>query len=318
MKSSSRTGLLAGVDIGGTKTAVVFGMEDRVEWRREFATEPSRGPQHALDQIVHLLHQGIEERSAPAAIGVSCGGPLDHKKGIILSPPNLPGWDAIEITGLLEREFNIPCRLENDANAGAMAEHRYGAGQGCKHILFLTMGTGLGAGLILNNEIFYGATAMAGEIGHVRLSASGPMGYGKQGSVEGWASGGGMAQHGAETVRRAISEGEHTSLATSLDTLTARDIGNAIQKGDAVAKRIVQQTGERLGDALAILVDVLNPERIIVGGLALRLGEDLLRPARERLREEALADSVAACTIVPAKLGASIGDIAALCVAAAL
>lgn len=304
------------MDIGGTKTAVVFGFGDSVMWRREFATEPSRGPQHALDSIVRLLHEGAEQNGTPAAIGISCGGPLDHEKGIILSPPNLPGWDAIEITALLQSEFRVPCYLENDANAGAIAEHRYGAGKGCGNVIFLTMGTGLGAGLILNNKIFHGSTAMAGEIGHVRLTPSGPRGYGKDGSVEGWASGGGMAIHGANTVRRAVAAGETTGLAPLVDELTARTIGLAMQGGDEVAHRIVRETGERLGDALAVLVDLLNPERIIIGGLALRLGENLLGPARERLRMEALPASVAACKVVPAQLGSSIGDIAALCVAA--
>jgi len=212
--------------------------------------------------------------------------------------------------------FDVPCRLENDANAGAMAEHHYGAGKGCRHMIFLTMGTGIGAGLILNNRVHHGVTAMAGEIGHIRLTPFGPLGYGKYGSVEGWASGGGMALHGAVTVHAAIAAGEKTSLEPLVERLTARDIGTAMYKGDAVATRIVHETGERLGDALAILVDILNPERIIIGGLVLRLGQALLEPARERLQSEALSASAAACTILPATLGSSIGDVAALCVAA--
>jgi len=159
---------------------------------------------------------------------------------------------------------------------------------------------------------------MAGEIGHIRLTANGPEGYGKAGSVEGWASGAGMAQHGADLVKQAVAEGESTSLSGQLEVLTSRDIGIALQENDAVARRIVHQTGERLGDALAILVDLLNPEKIVVGGLALRLGESLLTPARKRMHEESLPAAASVCSVVPAELGESIGDVAALCVAMGL
>ena len=183
---------------------------------------------------------------------------------------------------------------------------------------FLTLGTGLGAGLILNGQVYHGANGMAGEIGHVRLTETGPAGFNKVGSVEGWASGGGMAQHAAQTVSAAVRAGEHTCLAEPSTSLTARDVGLALAAGDTVAERIVYETGIRLGDALAILVDVLNPERIVIGGLALRLGEALLGPARFRLGQEALPGSAAACEIVPAALGETIGDVAALCVAMGL
>ena len=159
---------------------------------------------------------------------------------------------------------------------------------------------------------------MAGEIGHVRLTEHGPSGYGKAGSVEGWASGGGMARHGIITVQQAVAAGESTELADKLAVLTARDIGLAVANGDAVAARIVEQTGHRLGESIAILVDILNPERIIVGGLALRFGEQLLAPARRRMQAEALPASAATCSIVTAELGESIGDIAAICIAMGL
>ncbi len=183
-------------------------------------------------------------------------------------------------------------------------------------MVFLTLGTGLGAGLILNAQLYHGATAMAGEIGHVRLTEGGPEGYDKPGSVEGWASGGGMARHALRTIQDAVSAGEQTSLANSLSTLTARDIGLALAQDDAVAARIIRQTGLRLGEALSILVDLLNPERIVIGGLALRLGEHLLQPARERMHAESIPAAAVACTVLPAALGESVGDVAALCIAA--
>jgi glucokinase len=309
--------LLAGIDIGGTKTAVVLSVAPpHIAWRAEFPTFPERGPDHALKQVVALLRRGSDETGGKiSAIGVSCGGPLDRVRGMIQRPPNLWTWDDVPIKDLLEAEFDVPCRIENDANAGAVAEHQFGAGQGCQHLVFLTLGTGLGAGLILDGRIFRGASNMAGEIGHVRLTEDGPNGHDKAGSAEGWASGAGMARQGAAMIREA---GELTQLSGKLDTLTARDIGLAFEQGDAVAGRIIEQAGRRLGEAIAILVDILNPERVIVGGLALRLGDKLLDPARASMRVEALPTSAAACSIVPAQLGESIGDIAAICIAMGL
>ncbi|MCL5744598.1 MAG: ROK family protein, partial [Acidobacteria bacterium] len=191
-------------------------------------------------------------------------------------------------------------------------------GRGVRNMVFLTMGTGLGAGIIADGRLYHGASDLAGEIGHVRLTRTGPVGHNKAGSAEGWASGGGMAQVAARMVRGACAKGEATLLAGCLAAggpLSARDVGVAAQKGDAVALRIVGTVGRRLGEALALLVDILNPDRIVIGGLAMRLGEPLLAPARRILRREALAASAAACEIVPAQLDEQIGDIAALSVA---
>ena len=308
---------VVGVDIGGTKTAVCLSLDlPEVLWRYEFATEPESGPEHALRTIVTSIRQGLTETGSVAkSIGVSCGGPLDSTAGVIQRPPNLSTWHDIHITSLLAREFGVACALENDANAGALAEHRFGAGRGTQHMVFLTLGTGFGAGLILHGRLFRGASNMAGEIGHVRLTRSGPAGHGKEGSVEGWVSGGGMARLGVQIVEEALANGEQTTLAGKLADLTARDIATGLHGHDAVAKRIVNLSGSRLGEALAILVDILNPERIVIGGLALRFGEHLLGPARAMLQKEALSGPVAICEIVPAQLGERIGDVAALCVA---
>jgi len=312
--------MLVGIDIGGTKTAVALAEHpDCILYRQEFPTLPDLGPEHALEQIQHLIQFGLSRHGRPSAfqLGVSCGGPLDRVRGIIQSPPNLPTWADVPIKDILESKFGASCQVDNDANAGAVAEHRYGAGEGCPNMIFLTMGTGFGAGLILNGALYRGASEMAGEIGHVRLTEAGPIGYGKAGSVEGWASGSGMAQHGAEILRAAQHAGEFSILAevAAQRPITARDIGDAACRGDAVARRIVRTTGEKLGHALAMLVDILNPDRIVIGSLALRLGSLLLEPALEVMHLEALAQSTAACQLMPARLGERIGDIAALCVA---
>ncbi len=314
--------LWAGIDIGGTKTAVVVSSNPPdILSRTEFPTLPANGPLPAIDQIKSALHTMLQEldtgSESLAGIGVSCGGPLDSELGIIQAPPNLSTWIDIPIVEILAREFGCPVCLENDANAGAVAEHRYGAGKGSRNMVFLTMGTGFGAGIILDNRLYRGTNGMAGEIGHVRLTADGPVGYHKAGSAEGWVSGGGLAQWATTAVRTARKSGETSSLLEVPQDrqITARDVGLAAEKGDLLARRIVVQCGEKLGMALAILVDILNPERVVIGGLAMRLGDLLLEPARRTLAAEALEPSVAVCLVVPAALGESIGDVAALCIA---
>jgi len=312
-----------GLDVGGTKTAVIISAEPpAVLARTEFATLPTKGPDRALDLarngIRELLGQQGLDANAIKRIGVSCGGPLDRIQGIIQSPPNLPTWDNVPIKAIMEKEFSVECEVENDANAGAVAEHRFGAGQGTENMVFLTMGTGLGAGIITDGRLYHGANDLAGEVGHIRLTPRGPVGHNKAGSAEGWASGGGLAQVAAQAVARAARKKQTTLLSKivkSGKTLTAKDVGLAARKGDAVALAILQSTGRRLGQVLAILVDLLNPERIVIGGLAMRLGDLLLDPARSVMRREALEPAVAHCEVVPASLDERIGDVAALCVA---
>jgi glucokinase len=312
-----------GVDIGGTKTAVVLcSKPPAILKRTAFPTLPERGPDHALKLIRQAIHTFIQTHELRPgqleAIGISCGGPLDRKRGVIQSPPNLATWNDVPIVDILKNEFKVDCRLENDANAGALAEHRFGAGQGAENMIFLTMGTGLGAGIIIGGHLYHGSSDMAGEIGHVRLTPSGPVGYNKVGSIEGWASGGGMAQAATRRVVAAIETGEVTSLVGQLATnriLTAKDVADAARQGDELARQIVSSTGTRLGEALAVLVDLLNPELIVIGGIAMRTGESLLAPARAAMEREALPAAAGVCKIVPAALGERIGDIAAVCVA---
>ena len=313
------TGVWAGVDVGGTKTAVVLSAAPpEILCREEFPTLPAEGPGRAIDLMVRAIHESLARHGfdgkALKGIGVSCGGPLDSQTGIVQAPPNLPTWVDVPITRILGGEFGAPCGLENDANAGAVAENRYGAGRGTRNMVFLTMGTGLGAGIICDGRLYRGTCDAAGEIGHVRLTRDGPVGYHKAGSVEGWTSGGGLAQVAAKAVAEARARGRKTLLDAE-GSITARDVGEAAKAGDRLARRLIRDTGRRLGQTLAILIDILNPERIVIGGLAMRLGDDLWKPAHEVLEREALPASAKACQIVPASLGEKIGDLAALCVA---
>lgn len=309
--------LWAGVDIGGTKTAVLLSAHPPALLARiEFPTLPLDGPQPAIQRIKQALREMlVSQGTTPAAlsaIGVSCGSPQDRARGVIQAPPNLPTWVDVPIADILAESFGAPCLLENDANAGAVAEHRFGAGQGVQDMVFLTLGTGLGAGLILRGTLYHGACDYAGEIGHIRLTPAGPVGHNKAGSAEGWTSGAGIAQLAAQSLESARREGRHTALP---EGASARDVGEAARNGDGLAREIILTAGRRLGATIAILVDILNPELIVVGGLALRLGDAILEPARAAMHEEALRENAAACRIVPAALGERIGDVAALCIA---
>jgi glucokinase len=187
-------------------------------------------------------------------------------------------------------------------------------------MVFLTMGTGLGAGIILDGRLYRGASGLAGEVGHLRLTRTGPVGHGKAGSAEGWASGGGLARAAESAVAQARRRRTETTLAAvrARRALTARDVAAAARKRDPIAMQLVRRAAERLGELLAILVDLLNPEKIVIGGMAPRLGDALLGPAREAMLREALRPAAEGCEVVPAALGERIGDVAALCVAMGL
>jgi len=288
---------IIGIDIGGTKCAVSVLRDGVVQEVARFATQDFAATFRRWREEVQQLAPGPE-----VVFGISCGGPLDAKRGIILCPPNLPGWVDIAICRAFTDAFGGRAFLMNDANASALAEWHFGAGRGCQHMVFLTAGTGMGAGLILNGRLYEGATGDAGEVGHLRLRPEGPLGFGKLGSFEGYCSGGGIARLAAE-------------LGWKQSGATLKDIAATAVKGDALALKVMDVAGERLGEALAVLIDTLNPERIILGGYFPRCGE-LLRPAMNRaLAAEALAGPLAACRILPAVLGEAIGSNAAIAVA---
>jgi glucokinase len=203
----------------------------------------------------------------------------------------------------------------NDANAGALAEWRFGAGRGTRNLVFLTFGTGIGAGLILNGCLYEGQNGQAGEIGHVRLEHTGPVGYGKAGSVEGFCSGGGIAQIAREEARQHGGKVAFAPPDDSGESVQALHVGQAAENGDALACRILEEVGRNLGRALAVLVDVLNPERIVIGGIYPRCRRFLEPGIRETLDREALAEARSVCRIVPAELGERIGGFAPLAVA---
>ncbi len=313
---------LAGVDIGGTKCAVCLGRSHTggvdLLAKRRFATPGD--PHTALSQLANALAELLAEQPdfVLEAIGISCGGPLDSARGLILTPPNLPTWDRIDVVSPLRARFGVPTGLQNDANACALAEWQWGAGRGCRNMVFLTFGTGMGAGLILDGRLYSGTNDMAGEVGHMRLAPDGPVGYGKAGSFEGFCSGGGIAQLARTMTEPHLAAGAPPTFCPTLDDLaliTAEKVGQAAQQGDPLAREIYETVARRLGQGLAILVDVLNPERIVIGSIYGRQQSLLETLTWQVLRQEALPLALAVCEIVPAGLGEQIGDLASLSIA---
>ncbi len=301
----------AGLDIGGTKCACILGSDEdgvlTILRREAIPTDKSVPAAVMLERLDALLSPMLA--SVPVrAIGVSCGGPLDSVRGLIQSPPNLPGWDDVAVCEFFSSRHGVPCHLQNDANACALAEWKYGAGRGLKNVVFLTFGTGMGAGLILNGSLYSGACDLAGEVGHVRLNAEGPVGYGKAGSFEGYCSGGGIVN-----LARLLMERDHRrTVLEDDDTLTAKSISEAAAAGDALARDVYAISARRLGQGIAVLIDILNPEAVVIGSIYARDTALFYEGMRETIEAEALPAAAAACKIVPAELGESLGDIAAL------
>lgn len=304
------TTFILGLDVGGTKTAVVLGdSAGHIHDRAEFPTQPRRGFAATFAELCtcaeDVCTRATAAGRAPAVISVSIGGPLAIEPGIIHAPPNLPGWHDIPLKQLLAEHFNLPVHVEHDGNAGALAEWYFGAARGARNVIFLTMGTGFGGGLILNGDLYRGTCDLAGEVGHLRIADDGPLAFGKAGSWEGLCGGAGI-------VRQAVRRFPHR---WREDELIMPELARLARAGDADALAVLDETGRHLGRGLAVLLDVLNPEVIVIGSLGCRLGELVLGPARAELRREALPGAVAACRIVPAALGERLGDVASLCAA---
>lgn len=319
-----------GFDIGGTKCAVVLGRgeipaeisDDFIIDKIKFDTVQPRGWRKIVDELLESARKILERNNVTAeqviACGISCGGPLDSKKGVIMSPPNLPDWDNVPIVEMTEKALGIRTYLQNDANACALAEWRFGAGRGTENMIFLTFGTGMGAGLILGGRLYSGTNDMAGEVGHIRMASDGPVGYGKKGSFEGFCSGGGIAQLAKQIVLNKLSIGVVPSFCkdeSQLDSITAKSVAQAACEGDETAIEIYGICGEYLGRGLAVLIDILNPQAIVIGSIYQRSSALLQEKMEEAIKAEALSLSSDVCRVLPATLGDSIGDYAALGVA---
>ncbi|GAB3427352.1 ROK family protein [Niabella aquatica] len=313
---------LIGIDIGGTKCAITYGHTDRDILH---LLDEDKFPTTTVDETIANIITSVEQmlikhkltRDEIAAIGISCGGPLDSQTGLIMSPPNLPGWDGVPIVDKIRKHFEIRTGLQNDANACALAEWKFGAGRGAQNMVFMTFGTGLGAGLILNGKLYSGTNDNAGELGRIRLSEFGPVGYGKAGSFEGFCSGGGIAQiaHMLITAKHQMGIAVNWCNSAELNQLTAQKIAEQAQKGDELALKIFEISSRKLGQGLSIIIDMLNPETIVIGGIYTRCRSLMEAEVQKIIEQETLPNARKVCRVLPSELGEQIGSYSALSVA---
>ena len=282
------------LDIGGTKLAagVVTPAGEVLGEGRE-ATDPASSPERVLDALFELSEIAIQQSGTGwrelEAVGVSFGGPVDFPAGRTVRCHHLPGWEGVALRDLVAAWAGLPAVMDNDANAAALGETAFGAARGCEHVLYLTVSTGIGGGLVLGGRIYRGANSAAGEIGHTLVAPGGPeCTCGRRGCLEAVASGPGIAR----AAREALEAGEASTLGKiPREELTARHVAEAA-KSDSLAARIMQQAGEYLGVGIAAAVNLMNPEMVVIGGGVSEAGDVLLGPVRESVRRQAVPESV--------------------------
>jgi glucokinase len=306
---------IVGVDIGGTKVACVLAdVEGNILARQWQPTRAGEGWQVVVQQLFEMTErvlEGVSYRQV-RGIGISCGGPLDSQRGVVYSPPNLPGWDAVPIKQLFEERFGLPTRLENDANATALAEHRFGAGRGTRNMVFMTWGTGIGGGLVLDGRLYRGTNDLAGEIGHTTVLLDGPLcGCGKRGCLEALASGPSIARR----ARELAGESPESLIwqRTSPNEATAQHVVEAAHAGDTFARFVLAEAGTYMGIGIANVAQILNPERVVLGTIAVKAGDLVLEPLRQALQVHAWSRVREVLQVVPAELGDRAQDLAAVC-----
>lgn len=291
------------LDIGGTKLAVAVVTPDGSTRGWQLApTRREEGPDGVLKRLFELGHRAVEEAGLGpiAAVGISCGGPLDTATGVLECPPHLPGWIDVPVTALASAEFAVPACLENDATAGARAEHRFGAGAGVDTLVYLTVSTGIGGGAIIDGRLHHGSAGNGGEFGHVLVERGGRLcrSCSRRGCVEAYASGSSIAERAQEAV-----DGGADSVLARLDRLTAADVSHAAAEGDELARRVWDETTELLGSAITDLVNVFEPELVVLGGGVTRSGSMLLEPIRTQVRRDAMGPAARTARIELARLG---------------
>jgi glucokinase len=298
-----RHAFVLGLDIGGTKLAA--GVVDALGQTHSFLVEPSRverGVDAVLADLFELGRRAVAESDVAwtdiAVVGIGCGGPLDAKRGVLLAPPHLAGWRDVPVRSLAEHEFERPAALENDATAAAAAEHRYGAGIGTRNMVYLTISTGVGGGVVIDGALYRGATGNGGELGHVTVDWHGRAcrGCGRRGCLEAYVSGTSISERAEEA---------------GMGPVTAADVAAAARAGDPVAVRVWNETVEALACGLTSIVNLFEPELVVLGGGVTRSGDQLLAPVRRLVKEQAMAPAGAAAEIVPASLGDQVGVVGA-------
>ena len=268
--------IFAGIDIGGTKIALgLAGLDGQLLSVLRFPTQIELGPHRIMQSALDELEQMALNLDAQiAAIGVCCGGPLDRQKGLILSPPNLPKWDEFPIIKVVNKRFAVPAVLDNDANAAALGELHYGAGRGLRDLMYMTISTGIGGGLIISGEVVHGVADAAGEVGHMTVQPDGPAcGCGSRGCLEVLCSGTAIARRAR---KRLLSANVHSSL--SGKDITAKVVAEAARDGDALAREVWDETVHYLAIGISTIISVLAPEAVILGGGVSLAGDQLVLP----------------------------------------
>jgi glucokinase len=308
MTSAGDAGALYGaVDLGGTKilTAVADG-DGRWLGEDYRPTEVELGPEGVIARIIASLREALARAGAAgaalSAIGVAAPGPIDFERGVIVEAPNMPGWHELPLAARIGAAFGCPAVLENDANAAGWGEFVAGAGQGARHLVYLTVSTGIGGGLVLDGRLYRGATGSAGELGHIVIDPAGPVcGCGARGCLEALASGTALAREG----QAAATDGRSPMLgrvATERE-VTAEDVADAAAAGDAAARSIIAAAADALGQGLSDFVNIFNPDVIVIGGGAAKIGAPLLDPAVAAMRARAFQRPAMHVRVLPAALG---------------
>jgi glucokinase len=292
-----------GLDIGGTKIAAgVVAPDGSVRGFVSAPAEAERGPDDTLERLFELGRRAVAESGVAwdtiEAVGIGCGGPLDSANGILIAPLHLHGWSDVPVTELATAALGRPAVLDNDGVAACAGEHRYGAGRGTSDMVYLTISTGVGGGAVIDGALHRGRTGNGGELGHVTVDWRGRLcGCGRRGCLEAYCSGTSIAERAHEA---------------GMQGATAADVARAAQAGDAVAKRIWDETCEALACGITSIVNLFEPEIVVLGGGVVRTGEQLLAPVRELVSVQAIGDAV---PVVAAELGDAVGVVGAATVA---
>ena len=306
LEINPKQGLVAAIDMGAMHLSVALGdFSARILEEVEIPFRIADGPEKCLQEADRILHELLEKRglstSNLAGIGVGVPGPVIAEEGYVMAPPIMPGWDRFPIRATLEKQWKTAITLNNDAELGALGEWAYGAGRGEKNLAFIKVGSGIGAGLIINQQIYGGTTGSAGEIGHLTVDENGPLcTCGNHGCLEAFAGGHAIAAQ----ARKLVSSGKRTLLSEKhIESLNAQDVAEAARRGDLPAQEIVKRSGTYIGIAIAGLINLFNPSTVIIGGGVAQVGDLLTGPIRQAVRERSLRASEHGVRITTAMLG---------------
>jgi glucokinase len=311
---------ILGLDVGGTKLAA--GVVDPDGTVRAFRVIPAhrvQGPEAMIARLIELGRESLTEAGVAIAdtpaVGIGCGGPLDPSSGRIHDPPNLPGWHDVPLTAMVSAAFDRPAFVDNDATAAALAEWRWGAGRGRSHVVYLTISTGIGGGVIADGRPLRGRSGNAAELGHVSVRFDGwPCPCGRRGCPEAFASGTNIARRAREALAASGTSSTLLDLPGAPGSISARDVAHAAAHGDPLARDVWDATTEVLGELVASCLNAFDPNVVILGGGVTRAGEQLRRPVAERARRVAMTP-MRTTPVVLAELGDQLGVQAAAAVA---